>query len=716
MGKDALELFNARSDQIRERYGELLAMEGLLPLETLTGQTYDAGQLKTWEKELEDHSFVIAVCGQIKAGKSTTLNALFFREDFIPEAATPLTAAITIIRHEPDKEWERFEVTFFSEEEWTAREAAAKETERRIQALRKSGAGEDADKAFELEKDLADQRADVEAMMAKGVDWKRLLGTTKVVKGLSRAELEQYVAPVAEEDGKGLYTPLVKHVTVHTANEKLRGVTVVDTPGTNDTNTSRSQVTLDWLKAANAVIFLTYAGRAFDRKDLQFIDDYLLNVPADCLFVVVNKVDVLNDADSLEGLRDYFRENILENEDVISRKGFISTETPHAFISAQAERLWQKMDADEPLTRKDENTLKRLEKVDEDFCDALHGRFEKFSAALSGRLIEASGEKLLASHAQRILGIIEAAERKLEAGVRAAGDSLANLDKDAGQLREEKERLDETLKKMGDISRESEERMKAERAEALTSLDGIFARGAEELRRDLEETIDSCQDREAFKKSLAWALKERVTNQRKAMRPPLGKTLRKLSEEYRSIINTLETRLKEHDRFFAGIRGVRTEVDARLGEMFAGFSRSAESFDESRLAALYENQKETFLFWETNREQTLAECKRIVADHFVDPVLEALEEAWALLRGQIEKQSSDLFTAMTNAYRRAVQGKWEGVEASIKKVQAGQQAIETDRKALEREKETLSRRLEELRAKKAELEAWKKDLCLAEAQ
>ncbi len=43
----------------------------------------------------EDRNLKIAVVGQMKAGKSSFLNALLFPIDVLPKAATPMTAALT---------------------------------------------------------------------------------------------------------------------------------------------------------------------------------------------------------------------------------------------------------------------------------------------------------------------------------------------------------------------------------------------------------------------------------------------------------------------------------------------------------------------------------------------------------------------------------------------------------------------------------------------
>ena len=46
---------------------------------------------------LHDEKFTIAVCGVVKAGKSTFLNSLLFGRDILPAFDTPMTAKLTFI-------------------------------------------------------------------------------------------------------------------------------------------------------------------------------------------------------------------------------------------------------------------------------------------------------------------------------------------------------------------------------------------------------------------------------------------------------------------------------------------------------------------------------------------------------------------------------------------------------------------------------------------
>ena len=86
------------------------------------------GEIKSFkeaQKAAEDDSrdLVLAIVGRVKSGKSSFLNALLFNGDSVlPEAATPMTAALTFIRYD---ETCHAEVEFFSEADWRAFESKA---------------------------------------------------------------------------------------------------------------------------------------------------------------------------------------------------------------------------------------------------------------------------------------------------------------------------------------------------------------------------------------------------------------------------------------------------------------------------------------------------------------------------------------------------------------------------------------------------------------
>src|SRR5579859_7288245 len=92
-----------------------LVSEGFVPLST-GRRSYTVADVDAFRKDLTSGRYIISVCGQINAGKSTFLNFLVFGgRPILPEAATPWTAKLTHISYGAR---EQARVCFYSRAEW----------------------------------------------------------------------------------------------------------------------------------------------------------------------------------------------------------------------------------------------------------------------------------------------------------------------------------------------------------------------------------------------------------------------------------------------------------------------------------------------------------------------------------------------------------------------------------------------------------------------
>jgi small GTP-binding protein len=79
-------------------------------------------------------------------------------------------------------------------------------------------------------------------------------------------------------------------------------VTIVDTPGVNDINDQRAEITYGYVPRADAVIFLLDAGQILTASERQFLEERILRSSRDRLVFVVTKADVLEPAELEEAL------------------------------------------------------------------------------------------------------------------------------------------------------------------------------------------------------------------------------------------------------------------------------------------------------------------------------------------------------------------------------------------------------------------------------
>lgn len=106
------------------------------------------------------------------------------------------------------------------------------------------------------------------------------------------------IAPAALGDwvtAAGARSKDVRYVEVGYPAELLRpNITLVDTPGVNDLNEQRAEVTYGYVPKADAVIFLLDAGQALKESEREFLASRVLERTRDRLIFVLGKVDLLS--------------------------------------------------------------------------------------------------------------------------------------------------------------------------------------------------------------------------------------------------------------------------------------------------------------------------------------------------------------------------------------------------------------------------------------
>lgn len=236
----------------------------------------DINNIKEALENFKNNIFTVSFCGQIKAGKSTLLNALLFGEEILPSDDTPHTAKLTKISYADNK---YFEVEFYSHEEW-------------IQLEENYSKNEESKKLFHDNEDFA---------INQGLYKDEVLGQTKKIENIKL--LSDYVGKTSRDGGK--FTPFVKVVNLYYPNKILKDITFVDTPGINDTNIVRENITIDWIRKSNAVIYVVYANQSFDKEDFSFIEKYLTGIDRDYLIYAINKIDIVTNQEELDSWLNY---------------------------------------------------------------------------------------------------------------------------------------------------------------------------------------------------------------------------------------------------------------------------------------------------------------------------------------------------------------------------------------------------------------------------
>lgn len=238
-------------------------------------------------KKIENDILTIGVIGQMKCGKSTFLNAFVFEDDVLPSATTPMTASLSVITYGTEK---KIKAEFYTADEWAEQKSvAARDLE--------SAAGNE----LEISKITAAKEL-VEKSAKLGNSLQSYLGTTKED---SFDKLEDYVGA----DGK--YVSITKAVKIYYPKDYLKGVEIVDTPGMNDPIVSREERTKDFLKKADVVLMMLYAGRPFDATDHAILFENVRKCGTGKVLIGINKYDIpYEQGESEDEIREYVEEEI----------------------------------------------------------------------------------------------------------------------------------------------------------------------------------------------------------------------------------------------------------------------------------------------------------------------------------------------------------------------------------------------------------------------
>lgn len=290
----------------QQNYQEVLA--GLnTRLQALVGTTSEDGCLQklieefdkirlAGDKLLEDNETLrIGIVGQVKAGKSSFMNSLFFEgENVLPQASTPMTAGLTAIRY---GEQNVFEVEYYNRVEWQALERQAKAYDEQVEIYRGQYPGlpdEEVARLAQIDETLKGAKELVLRWRGNSAHYIREQSFTEEVPFDTVADLQKTLERYVGADGE--FTSIVKCLTISKCDERLRRLEIVDTPGVSDPIVSREIRTQEYLRTCHGVLFLSYSGRFFDSADVRFLEERIGSQGVGNIVLIASKFDsVLQD-------------------------------------------------------------------------------------------------------------------------------------------------------------------------------------------------------------------------------------------------------------------------------------------------------------------------------------------------------------------------------------------------------------------------------------
>ena len=287
-----------------EDYEELFDREKLYSFqqETKELQKYDMTQQAA-------RKLNIGIVGAVKAGKSSFLNACIFGgKEFLPKAATPMTAALTRISY---SDTQKAIVHFYNEEDWDRIEKLSDQYDKRIEEKYKEYRERlnterrntpmrfnSRDERDEFERMVQNKMPEAErgakelTRMATGSTVLKQLGETVELESDVFNKLKEYVG------ANGRYTPIVNYVELQVNEPWMKDYEIVDTPGLNDPIVSRGIVTKQFLRNCDVAILLSPCSQFMDANTTALMANSLPESGVREIMVVGSKLDsgILNES------------------------------------------------------------------------------------------------------------------------------------------------------------------------------------------------------------------------------------------------------------------------------------------------------------------------------------------------------------------------------------------------------------------------------------
>lgn len=409
------------------------------------GDTFHEGQIDALRRTLREFEPSVTLIGQVKAGKTSLVNALAGGRELLPSDINPWTSVVTSLHQSPilTDVNERASFSFFSEDEWTS-------------LLRSGGrVGELASRAgadSELEK--VRQQLDEMRQASRqrlGDRFEMLLGQTHDYRYVDAELVQRYVCLGDANDPsdpadqtQGRFADITRSADIFVSRPSLPvPVCLRDTPGVNDTFMVREQITLKAIRGSRLCVVVLSAHQALSNVDLALVR-MIANVPARDLVIFINRVDDLSDPaqeipEIERSVRDTLaRFNVSQDVQIL----FGSAKWAHAAASGNLNQMG-KSSAEALLNWARYQALNgTLDKDPLAMVWALSG-IPALGTAISGRVLAGEGAEVIArvaSGARNAVGAIAASraivEKRVVQGQLAqvdSGSTVANIDQMAAE-------------------------------------------------------------------------------------------------------------------------------------------------------------------------------------------------------------------------------------------------------------------------------------------
>ncbi|TCZ81149.1 dynamin family protein [Paenibacillus albiflavus] len=293
-----------RADEVKQRAAAFLSAASTM--EEIPALKQIARSLADKANRLMNQTYTIALFGAFSAGKSSFANALI-GERVLPVSPNPTTAAINrIMAPQPNWPHGTAKVTMKKQEALLSDVIYSLE----LLGVKVTQMSEALQAIARLSPDQVTAKAKphysfLRAVLKGWSDAEPLLGSEV------RANHEQFTAYVAEESKSCFIEGIELYYSSPLTDQ---GIVFVDTPGADSINARHTGVAFNYIKNADAILFVTYYNHAFSHADKEFLlqlgrvkDAFEL----DKMFFIVNAADLASSEEELNGVVKHVESNLL---------------------------------------------------------------------------------------------------------------------------------------------------------------------------------------------------------------------------------------------------------------------------------------------------------------------------------------------------------------------------------------------------------------------
>lgn len=255
------------------------------------------------------------------------LNALLFNgNDILPKAATPMTAALTIMEYSENVS---AEVDFFTQQDIDEikvkydffqkaldSKIKEKELENAERIKRKKGvnslSAEEQQECRNKAKSQAEREMKDDPSFASYDQYRRIKESGKSLSDLeqyrtiSAGSVEELMNGVLNQfvGSSGAFMPFTKSVTLHIPEKGLQGLQIIDTPGINDPVTSRGKRTEQLLQDCDVVLIVSPSGQFLSSEDTDLMHRVTTKEGTQQAYLIASQVDNQLFGSESQGLSD----------------------------------------------------------------------------------------------------------------------------------------------------------------------------------------------------------------------------------------------------------------------------------------------------------------------------------------------------------------------------------------------------------------------------